>query len=259
MFFAISVSSNFNPRTREGCDFSLYQAGLQQLHFNPRTREGCDVIITIKHFRHVYFNPRTREGCDFETFRLFVYSFKFQSTHPRGVRPNQPFFLCFLTTISIHAPARGATNVCLPSVQPQDYFNPRTREGCDPVCDYCGEPVQDISIHAPARGATANINKFKSNYDQILSILAQKNSNSFNQLLEKTNLNHNYYTFIRANRPDNLCIHGVRTVHIRISKYHLLFLPFLLRYDLLLFCSYFQDNRIGDCLFLYQLCLQEFV
>ncbi len=34
-------------------------------------------------------------------------------------------------SISIHAPARGATKVFFPSAQPLKYFNPRTREGCD--------------------------------------------------------------------------------------------------------------------------------
>ena len=56
--------------------------------------------------------------------------------------------------ISIHAPARGATYVSLIQTYVCEYFNPRTREGCD----YGSAPYYDdvlISIHAPARGATA--------------------------------------------------------------------------------------------------------
>ena len=60
-------------------------------HFNPRTREGCDVssssAISID---MSYFNPRTREGCD-----VFF--------------PNMQTF----STISIHAPVKGATVVQL--------------------------------------------------------------------------------------------------------------------------------------------------
>ena len=58
------------------------------------------------------------------------------------------------TLISIHAPARGATDVNLRGGKRYGNFNPRTREGCDNL-----EPVArhraSISIHAPARGATA--------------------------------------------------------------------------------------------------------
>ena len=35
--------------------------------------------------------------------------------------------------ISIHAPARGATLCKSAANTPSDYFNPRTREGCDDI------------------------------------------------------------------------------------------------------------------------------
>ena len=54
--------------------------------FNPRTREGCDFAVVRWTFYLTSFNPRTREGCDLEKL------------------------ICFcLQTVSIHAPARGAT------------------------------------------------------------------------------------------------------------------------------------------------------
>ena len=58
-------------------------------------------------------------------------SYKFQSTLPRGERPFLYAAPCFIRSISIHAPARGATASLLTSLK--------------------GLP---ISIHAPARGAT---------------------------------------------------------------------------------------------------------
>ena len=37
------MSDNFNPRTREGCDYApLCFSTTAMVHFNPRTREGCD-------------------------------------------------------------------------------------------------------------------------------------------------------------------------------------------------------------------------
>jgi hypothetical protein len=38
----IGIETGFNPRTREGCDRTLYFSSEAQGGFNPRTREGCD-------------------------------------------------------------------------------------------------------------------------------------------------------------------------------------------------------------------------
>ena len=56
---------------------------------------------------------------------------RFQSTHPRGVRPKTIQRNSTRQSISIHAPARGATRLrgIFPAHRPD--FNPRTREGCD--------------------------------------------------------------------------------------------------------------------------------
>ena len=62
--------------------------------------------------------------------QLLLLSRRFQSSHPRGVRLMTAIILPYLS-VSIHAPARGAT----------EYF----------ICDHCG---CSVSIHAPARGAT---------------------------------------------------------------------------------------------------------
>ena len=57
--------------------------------------------------------------------------------------------------ISIHAPARGATLQNLLSAYTQNDFNPRSREGSDPIGSEKKSQIP-ISIHAPARGATAS-------------------------------------------------------------------------------------------------------
>ena len=57
-------------------------------YFNPRSREGSDSRLPASVPPPSYFNPRSREGSDDLT-----------------VNANHE------TTISIHAPARGATGV----------------------------------------------------------------------------------------------------------------------------------------------------
>ena len=59
--------------------------------------------------------------------------------------------------ISIHAPARGATNtISVISGYCLD-FNPRSREGSDSMVLHVGIRMFSISIHAPARGATIHM------------------------------------------------------------------------------------------------------
>ena len=56
--------------------------------------------------------------------------------------------------ISIHAPVKGATFRWDDGSWVLNYFNPRTREGCDEDVDYGREKAMHISIHAPVKGAT---------------------------------------------------------------------------------------------------------
>ena len=55
--------------------------------------------------------------------------------------------------ISIHAPAKGATRSVKGRCCSVPDFNPRSREGSDPV-DVGDYVIAHISIHAPAKGAT---------------------------------------------------------------------------------------------------------
>jgi len=54
--------------------------------FNPRTRAGCDQVSPVSLYKTCCFNPRTRAGCDFLKRCDFMHN-----------------------SVSIHAPARGAT------------------------------------------------------------------------------------------------------------------------------------------------------
>ena len=134
----METQESFNSRTREGCDSPNPPIVPPRQGFNSRTREGCDKSVAKRarsprkfQFTHprgvrpysvaprcLYnrFNSRTREGCDSSyTIRLMV-SMPFQFTHPRGVRPYNTIARALKCNVSIHAPARGAT-------QARDYLH----------------------------------------------------------------------------------------------------------------------------------------
>ena len=166
---------DFNPRTRMGCDLNAEFIGFVQrlfqsthphgvrlsdfipIHwrrdnFNPRTRMGCDCRRRLLPFDAGYFNPRTRMGCDATLLSRYFRRSEFQSTHPHGVRPSAASVI-LRRSISIHAPAWGATAHRRNSIHAAGYFNPRTRMGCD--LDHVRVfRRRRISIHAPAWGAT---------------------------------------------------------------------------------------------------------
>ena len=154
MFRNISgVARNFNPRTRVGCDWPVMAACAATVYFNPRTRVGCDtydapkddgVDISI----HAPAWGATVEGGDARYASLFQSTHPrgvrppndyhpngqhpFQSTHPRGVRRPGTVDVLIAGTISIHAPAWGATRPPRQWQAHRPHFNPRTRVGCDP-------------------------------------------------------------------------------------------------------------------------------
>ena len=82
---------------------------------------------------------------------------KFQSTHPRGVRPTVSYNGEEIIFISIHAPTWGATVVGGQVAFKERDFNPRTHVGCD-LQPQPRSPARDISIHAPTWGATYPLN-----------------------------------------------------------------------------------------------------
>ena len=132
---SVRLWNDFNPRTHVGCDRMNVSVTYSYRNFNPRTHVGCDPIQKLLCVHLLNFNPRTHVGCDenfVDTFRFFLmisihaptwgatynaftllYSVLFQSTHPRGVRPQRFSEYKFMGDISIHAPTWGATqNPC---------------------------------------------------------------------------------------------------------------------------------------------------
>ena len=152
---------NFNPRTREGCDYREENLRDVMANFNPRTREGCDRRMGRGRRAGLYFNPRTREGCDLgmEAQTLLVLDISIHAP-ARGATLFLDNVFGFFA-ISIHAPARGATKRRLREFNAHRHFNPRTREGCDRYARVGQEVQVKISIHAPARGATDQANDYE--------------------------------------------------------------------------------------------------
>ena len=100
-------------------------------NFNPRSREGSDGFkLFCIHVFIAYFNPRSREGSDPDNSQ------------------DIPVF-----SISIHAPAKGATTFvpCLRYFSAFQSTLPR-RERLFLLLSSCY--LLHISIHAPAKGAT---------------------------------------------------------------------------------------------------------
>jgi len=116
-----------------GATLQIRITGNRIQSFNPRAREGRDLANTpVRQFAK-RFNPRAREGRDRRTKRQPRLTNVFQSTRPRGARHSSvtppPFQAMRFNPraregrdsvraprpvthqgVSIHAPARGATN-----------------------------------------------------------------------------------------------------------------------------------------------------
>ena len=78
----------------------------------------------------------------------------FQSTLPHGERQEVKSDIEYLLSISIHAPAWGATRSRNHGIGVSIYFNPRSRIGSDVEAVAKQGFDLPISIHAPAWGAT---------------------------------------------------------------------------------------------------------
>ena len=100
--------SDFNPRTRVGCDPSPFHHPSSWWNFNPRTRGGCDSVFPSAMAASVDFNPRTRVGCD------------------RTYRPHLSNCINFNPRTRV-----GCDSVGPVPVSDRGHFNPRTRVGCD--------------------------------------------------------------------------------------------------------------------------------
>ena len=101
-----------------------------QYDFNPRSRTGSDNSEYVPEAGRPYFNPRSRTGSDAAGQRIET-----------------------LNTISIHAPAQGATIQNMSPKQDGPISIHAPAQGATPLPEIRSND-SSISIHAPAQGAT---------------------------------------------------------------------------------------------------------
>ena len=82
---------------------------------------------------------------------------RFQSTHPRRVRPPATPGMTTSSTFQSTHPRRVRLRPIPSPRSSTSNFNPRTREGCDDRSGQAKHPGYAISIHAPAKGATSSL------------------------------------------------------------------------------------------------------
>ena len=99
------------------------------------------------------FNPRSRVGSDLTKNSVRHWQLMFQSTPPRGERHAKSIVSPLPETVSIHAPAWGATDVLYRSYVHLlvSIHAPAWGATERPLTD---SEAQGVSIHAPAWGAT---------------------------------------------------------------------------------------------------------
>ena len=150
-------------------------------HFNPRSREGSDDQLLSHLFRQLYFNPRSREGSDDVFNDLSVLFCKFQSTLPRRERLTPPLYVYYSITISIHAPAKGATQNHWRIVRLFAISIHAPAKGATSLTTWSTATLQ-ISIHAPAKGATLSY-MFSYRLGKHFNPRSREGSDKFGKLL----------------------------------------------------------------------------
>ena len=128
VFLTISIHAPTRGATISGSRGAMLE------HFNPRSHERSDRVLPLLLLSAYYFNPRSHERSDLLVVVIVFPTCRFQSTLPReerlhGIKAvtksvnfnprsherSDLLQLCTkqLFSISIHAPTRGATSLCL--------------------------------------------------------------------------------------------------------------------------------------------------
>ena len=120
---------NFNPRTHVGCDPLAFILMPYFEHFNPRTHVGCDgIIYDLVSLEVISIHAPTWGATSHNV--LIRQADKFQSTHPRGVRPISESIEASVRLFQSTHP-RGVRRLRIGNHATALHFNPRTHVGCD--------------------------------------------------------------------------------------------------------------------------------
>ena len=127
----------------------------EQDSFQSTRPRGARLADTRSKFGCITFQSTRPRGARLADIRgRHTMTGAFQSTRPRGARQHALIGIMFNLSVSIHAPARGATPRSRPFDKTCPRFNPRAREGRDRSVERIISGDESVSIHAPARGAT---------------------------------------------------------------------------------------------------------
>jgi len=112
-FFLSLTFSGFNPRARTGRD-PRYNQLVERLQVSIHApARGATSTLRSSSAASLRFNPRARTGRDLYAQIEFSGELTFQSTRPHGARHDLVSYTEIGWTVSIHAPARGATRSLL--------------------------------------------------------------------------------------------------------------------------------------------------
>ena len=153
MYELIRVLKEFQSTLPRGERQRCFVNWIRKDRFQSTLPRGERLYQTGYHIQAVHhFNPRSREGSDKRHPDLWNKLLISIHAPARGatqlVHTSSASYY-----ISIHAPARGATSHITFVLSVYENFNPRSREGSD-TSHRCDTQIDTISIHAPARGAT---------------------------------------------------------------------------------------------------------
>ena len=155
----VPLLAGFNSRARKGRDCAYVSCAMAAGRFNSRARKGRDASAPHVFPLHRGFNSRARKGRDEDgawKMRAVTVSIHAPARGATRAVRRQPWN----AQVSIHAPARGATATRRPPCSTSRGFNSRARKGRDESRLYHGLG-REVSIHAPARGATYAIMSHK--------------------------------------------------------------------------------------------------
>ena len=127
----IVTCPSFNPRPRAGGDTPVIEVFRSGDEFQSTPPRGGRRRLSALVAHYSSFNPRPRAGGDSRRTAWRRASITFQSTPPRGGRRAVRRPHRSLLGVSIHAPARGATQSRMLTSRPLAGFNPRPRAGGD--------------------------------------------------------------------------------------------------------------------------------
>ena len=171
---AFDLCQSFNPRTHMGCDVSPSEGNVIPIVSIHAPTWGATYHAILWNFPKsvsihaptwgataALLAPQGTKGVSIHaptwgatlSHPKSIKGRRFQSTHPRGVRPPAALIFCKDSTVSIHAPTWGATcRYVTPSLLAA--FQSTHPRGVRPSEKTTISSIESVSIHAPTWGAT---------------------------------------------------------------------------------------------------------